>query len=183
MGHYTSLMPQGSGDDPGGPRGTVEADYRRLYALLRDVAERKFRVPAHDSGALVNDVFTSYLVRGDGVHDPEKWLVGAVCHASRVYWRRERRAEPLPQDLPDRVDPASLGREDRLVSRLTISIALSHLCDRCRRLLRLYYVDGYSMREIAEHLGTTPHYATQLLYECRTRLRQIYRRLGRERAR
>lgn len=176
-------MPQGSGDDLGGLRGTVEADYVRLYALLRDVAERKFHVPVHDSEAVVNDVFTSYLLRRDGVRDPEKWLVGAVCNASRVYWRRERRAEPLPEDVDGRADPDSLGCEDRLVQNLTIGIALSHLCDRCRRLLRMYYADGYSMSEIAEHLGTTQHYATQLLYECRTRLRQIYRRLGRERPR
>ena len=168
--HYTSAI-------------TVETDYRRWAILLREIAEKKFHVPAEDAEALVNDVFIAYLLRFDHVRDPEKWLVGAVCHASRGYWRRETRLEPLPRDLPDQPDPCSLAVEDRLVAKLTVALALSHLRERCRRVLRLYYLDGYSIAELAEHLKTTPGYAAQVLHECRRRLRQIYRRLARERKR
>src|SRR5437763_14293479 len=83
--HYTSVI-------------TVETDYRRWATLLREIAEKKFRVPTEDAEALVNDVFIAYLLRIDAIRDPEKWLIGAVCHASRGYWRREVRTEPLPRN-------------------------------------------------------------------------------------
>lgn len=168
--HYTSAI-------------TVETDYRRWATLLREIAEKKFHVPSHDAEALVNDVFIAYLLRLDKVRDPEKWLVGAVCHASRGYWRREYRSERLPDDLPEHPDPASLDTEDRLIAKLTVALAISHLRERCRRVLRLYYLDGYSIAELAKHLNTTPGYAAQVLHDCRRRLRLIYRRLARERKR
>jgi RNA polymerase sigma factor (sigma-70 family) len=181
--HYTSGMPPGGGDDGRGPRGAVEADYRRLATLLREIAEKKFRVPSGDAEALVNDVFIAYLLRTESVRNPEKWLVGAICHASRGYWRRAARTEPMSRDLPERPDPDSLDAEDHLIARLTVALALSHLRERCRRVLRMYYLDGYSIAELAERLHTTPGYAAQILHQCRRRLRQIYRRLARERRR
>src|ERR1051326_1512697 len=80
-------------------------------------------------------------------------------------------------------DAEALVNEDRLGAKLTVPLALSHLRERCRRVLRLYYLDGYSIAELGEHLKTTPGYAAQVLHECRRRLRQIYRRLARERKR
>jgi RNA polymerase sigma factor (sigma-70 family) len=148
--------------------------------MLREIAEKKFHVPPDDAEALVNDVFIAYLLRHELIRNPEKWLVGAICHASRGYWRREVRIEPLPHDLREQIDPASLETEDRLVAKLTVALALSHLHERCRDILRMYYLDGYSIAELAEHLKTTPGYASQVLHECRRRLRQIYRRLARE---
>lgn len=162
---------------------TVETDYRRWATTLREIAEKKFHVPPEDAEALVNDVFIAYLLRIEHIRNPEKWLVGAVCHASRGYWRRETRTEPLPRNLPDHVDPESLDAEDRLVGKLTVALALNHLPERCRRVLRMYYLDGFSIAELGEHLHTTPGYAAQVLHECRRRLRQIYRRLARERTR
>src|ERR1051326_4414962 len=162
---------------------TVETDYRRWATLLREIAEKKFRVPQEDAEALVNDVFIAYLLRIDAIRNGERGLVGAVSHAGRGSWRREVRTEPLPRDLHEHIDPASLDTEDRLVAKLTVALALSHLRERCRRVLRLYYLDGYSIAELGEHLKTTPGYAAQVLHECRRRLRQIYRRLARERKR
>ncbi len=137
-------------------------------------------MPPEEAEALVNDVFIAYLLRVEHIRNPEKWLIGAVCHASRGYWRRELRMEPLPRDLREHIDPGSLDAEDRLVSKLTVALALSHLSERCRRVLRMYYLDGYSMAEMAKQLNTTPGYAAQILHECRRRLRLIYRRLARE---
>jgi RNA polymerase sigma factor (sigma-70 family) len=168
--HYTSVI-------------TVETDYRRWATILREIAEKKFHVPLEDAEALVNDVFIAYLLRIELIRNPEKWLIGAVCHASRGYWRREVRSEPLPRNVMEVPDPRSIDCEGRLVSKLTVALALSHLPERCRRVLRLYYLDGYSYAEIGTSLGTTPGYAAQILHNCRQRLRQIYRRLARERTR
>lgn len=148
--------------------------YRQHADLLREIAERKFRVPATDAEALVNDVFTSFLMRSDSVRDPRRWLIGAVCHASRGYWRMESRTEPLPPDIDKREDPLVSDLEDRLVNTMTIAIAVSQLGDKCRCTLQMYYAEGYSAAEIAEELGTTTGYVMQLLHTCRKRAREIY---------
>src|ERR1044071_5559811 len=83
--HYTSAI-------------TVETDYRRWATLLREIAEKKFRVPPEDAEALVNDVFIAYLLRVQHVRNPEKWLVGAVCHASRRHLGRALRLETRAPD-------------------------------------------------------------------------------------
>jgi RNA polymerase sigma factor (sigma-70 family) len=150
-------------------------DAYRLHAdLLREIAERKFGVPASDAEALVNDVFTSFLMRSDSVRDPRRWLIGAVCHASRGYWRMESRTEPLPPDIDNREDPLGTDLESRLVNAMTVAIAISRLGEKCRCTLQMYYAEGYSAAEIAEELGTTTGYVMQLLHTCRKRAREMY---------
>lgn len=173
-------MPPSRGDGPHG--GVIEDAYRKLGTLLRDIAERKFNVPPADAEALVNDVFATYLLRRDIVRNPEKWLVGAVCHASRAYWRRVRRVEPLPPDICNYPDPATSQEEERLISKLMLALALNNLPPRCRELLRMYYVEGYSTAELAEHLDTTRGYVAQMMHGCRCDLRRIIRELMKEKS-
>jgi RNA polymerase sigma factor (sigma-70 family) len=169
----------------GAERGEVVSfdDAYRLHAdLLREIAERKFGVPTDDAEALVNDVFMSFLIRTAEIRDPRRWLIGAVCHASRGYLRRTRRTEPLPADIDDRADPLVADLENRLVNSMTVAIALSRLGNKCRCTLRMYYAEGYSAAEIAEELGTTSGYVMQLLHTCRKRARAIYLELDGERS-
>jgi RNA polymerase sigma factor (sigma-70 family) len=153
---------------------TFDDAYRLHAELLREIAEKKFGVPPADAEALVNDVFTSYLIHWAVVRDPRRWLIGAVCHASRGYWRAESRTEPLPPDIHERPDPLVNDLEQRLVNAMTLGIALSRLGNKCRCTLRMYYAEGYSAAEIAEELGTTTGYVMQLLHTCRKRVREIY---------
>lgn len=173
-------MPPGGGDDRNAGATAVEEDYRKLATLLRQVAEKKFNVPSHDAEALVNEVFTTYILRRESVRDPERWLVGAVCHASRGYWRKQSRTEPFPPDIAEYADPATNEEEERLVSKLTLALALSRLDCRCHELLRLFYLEGYTAAEVAARFGTTRAYAAQLLHSCRQELRKIYKRFSEE---
>lgn len=151
----------------------MEDTYRSQATFLRDVAERKFRIPPTDAEALVNEVFMSYLIRQELIRNPRKWLIGAVCHASRTYWRSEAKTKPLPPNIGDYPDPESPD-EARIVDRVTVAATLNRLCVRCRETLRLYYAEGYSAAEIAKHFGTTTGYAMQLLHSCRKRARTVY---------
>ena len=175
------------GDEESGAAGHTGSvsfdDAYRLHAdLLREIAEKKFGVPADDAGALVNDVFTSFLIRTHEIREPRRWLIGAVCHASRGYLRRTRRTEPLPYDILDHPDPLVADLETDLVNRMTVAIALSRLGKKCRCTLRMYYAEGYSAAEIAEELETTTGYVMQLLHTCRKRARAIYLAMEAERS-
>jgi RNA polymerase sigma factor (sigma-70 family) len=151
----------------------LEDTYRSHAPFLRDVAERKFRIPGSDAEALVNEVFMSYLMRREVIRDSRKWLIGAVCNASRGYWRSESKTRPLPPNIDDFADPESPD-EASIVNRVTIAATLNRLCVRCRETLRLYYAEGYSAAEIAEHFDTTTGYVMQLLHGCRNKARAIY---------
>jgi RNA polymerase sigma factor (sigma-70 family) len=150
----------------------VEDAYRDLAGLLRDIAEKKFHIPPLDAAGVVNEVFTSFLVRQHSIRDTRQWLIGAACHASRAYWRSAGKTAPLPPDYGETIDPASPGLEGRIVDRVTMARALARLGPKCRETLQMYYAEGYSAAEIADRLGTTVGYVNQLLHTCRKKLKQ-----------
>lgn len=177
------MGPPGDDDSPAhkpnaGERG-VEDVYKRYAPRLREIAEKKFNIPACDAEAIVNEVFAAYLTAHERVRNAQTWLVGAVCHSSRAYWRLAARTSQYPDDLDQHVDPDSPGLEGRIVDRVTMSRALSQTDPRCREMLRKFYAEGYSAAEIAEHLGTSPGYVMQLLHKCRKRVREAYDALKR----
>lgn len=142
--------------------------------MLRDIARSKFNVPPHDVIGVVNEVFTAFILRQNHVRNPRKWLIGAVCHASRAYWRSHTRESPLPTDVGDYVDPTTVDTEGIIVDRVTMASALRQVGPKCREVLRMYYAEGYSTAEIAARLNTTSGYVTQLLHTCRNRVRKAH---------
>ena len=160
----------------------VEDAYNGHAARLREIVEKKFNIPPCDAEAIVNEVFTSYLTRKDEVRDARKWLLGAVCHASRSYWRGASRTSQLPENVDDYIDPASPGLEGRIVDRVTLATALDQIDARAREVLRLFYAEGYSVAEIARQLGTSAGYAMQLLHTARKRVRDACEALKEKKA-
>jgi RNA polymerase sigma-70 factor (ECF subfamily) len=142
--------------------------YDRNIKLLVGIAERKFQVPAVDAEALAHEVFLSYLKRRDEIRDLHAWLIGAICHACRYFWRQNgRRTEQLDQALAVlRPDPASVGLRDLLPEQMAAREALDALPPRYREILRLRYYEGYSIREIADYLGVTAKYTQKLVTKC-----------------
>jgi RNA polymerase sigma factor (sigma-70 family) len=164
----------GSNAKPGAGGICVEDAYKKHSELLRSIAETKFNIPPADAQGVVNEVFTAYLLRRDSVREPRRWLIGAVCHASRAYWREAARTSPMPDDVAQFVDPSSPGLEGRIVDRVTMARALTEVGPKCRETLRMYYAEGYSAAEIATRLGTSSGYVMQLLHTCRNRVRRAY---------
>jgi RNA polymerase sigma-70 factor (ECF subfamily) len=77
------------------------------------------------------------------------WL---LCIARRVCLDRLRR-EVLYADREEGVDPASTDSEMRLLTALQIRSILADLSDEQRRCLKLFYIEGYSMKELAKATG------------------------------
>lgn len=157
-----------------------EAVYEQYFDLLVQIAVFKFQVPDSEAETLVHDVLISYLRKGAAVIDLRPWLVGAICHASRHYWRLNGRTVPADAAIElDRVDPASVRILDSLPDQLAAREALECLTPRCQDVLRMRYFDGCTVPEIAESLGVTTKSAQKLITRCLRRAERLYTKKGR----
>ena len=66
----------------------ADAVYVEHAPLLRAIALRRFHIPSGDVDALVHDVFATYFVNASNVRALRPYLIGAICNASRQYWRK-----------------------------------------------------------------------------------------------
>jgi RNA polymerase sigma factor (sigma-70 family) len=156
----------------------LDSLFRDRAVVLRYLACARFRVPAGDAEGLLQDVFTAFLAQQHRVEQPHAWLVGAICNASRQYWRQRKREEPLPPDIENRADPRR-GETELLLERLAVTATLGRLGAKCREALRRYYYAEESFAEIAAALGTSPGYVKFLMHQCRKRAGVVYAELTR----
>lgn len=137
---------------------SIDAIYLDHALLLRRVAIRKFNVPPADAEGLVHDVFVNYLTKTRRVQrDLRAYLVGAICNASRNYWRSRRSENRVfaNEDVVEADPPAADDLFEGLVSRFVIASVLAKLGTRCREVLRRYYLDGEETPQIAAAIETT----------------------------
>jgi len=156
---------------------TPEEAYRQHYRFLVNLAIRKFGVPLSDAETLAHEVFVNFLASPTEIGHAKSYLVIGICRASKDYWRRENR-NVSDAFLEARVDPTSAEISASFVRQMTGQEILRGLHDRCRRTLRMYYVDGYTAREIAELQATTQRYVEKLIGKCLKRAHALYRRIG-----
>lgn len=156
----------------------VEQVYRLYFNLLLHIACQKFRVPEGDAESLIHEVFVSFLGSSDQVRDPRSWLVGSICNASRAYWRRHHRTEPLSGDFKERSDPGSMAIAEEVAVKISVQDTLARLQEKCRETLRLRYFEGCSAVEVARELDTTLRYAEKLIHKCLKRAHEIYKTLN-----
>ena len=159
-----------------------EAIYEEYFDLLVQISVHKFRVPDSEAETLVHDVLISYLRKSKDVLDLRPWLIGAICHASRHYWRLNGRT--VGADAPfelDRADPASVRILDSLPDQLAAREALECLSPRWRSVLQMRYFEGCTVGEVAQRLGVKPKYAQKLITKCLRRAETLYTEKGRMR--
>ena len=151
--------------------------YEANYGLLVSLAVRKFQVPFGDAEGLANDVFVSYLKRRKEIRELHGWLIGAICNASRHYWRKhDRDIDQLDDETSSiHVDPVSAHVLDWLTARIAAGEALAVLSPRYQHILRLRYYEGYSIPEIAEELGVTAKYAQKLVMKILRRAEEFFK--------
>jgi len=143
------------------------AIYEQHFGLLASIAVQKFRVPDTEAETLAHEVFLTYLRKSQSIVDLRAWLVGAICHASRHYWRLNGRMVTTDTDEElDRIDPPSKHILQSLPDQIAVRQALERLPSRCQEILRLRYFEGWTMHEIADHFGVKPKYAQKLVSKC-----------------
>lgn len=159
-----------------------EAIYEQYFGLLVQISSFKFRVPESDAEALVHDVLMSYLRRSATVLELRSWLIGAICYASRHYWRLNGRTVPADDEADaKRADPASLHIVDSLTNQLAAREALECLTPRCQAMLQMRYFEGCTIAEVASRIGVKPKSAQKMITKCLRRAERLYSEKGRVR--
>jgi RNA polymerase sigma factor (sigma-70 family) len=156
-----------------------EAVYEKYFPLLAQIAVYKFHVPDADAEALVHDVLIGYLRKSEDIIELRPWLIGAICYASRHYWRLNGRTTGVEAEVvAERVDPASLRILDSLPAQLAAREALECLAPRCRAILQMRYFEGCTVAEVASRLGVKTKYAQKLITKCLRRAERLYGQKG-----
>ena len=155
------------------------AVYEENFAFLSSIAVNKFRVPDTEAETLAHEVFLTYLRKQDAIADLRSWLIGAICHASRHYWRANRRiVDADPEIDAEYPDPASRQIVDVLTDQIAARRVLEGLAPRYQEILRLRYFAGMTVPEIAAHLGVKPKYAQKLVSKCLKRAEKVFHEKG-----
>lgn len=158
-----------------------EAIYEQYFPLLVQIASFKFQVPETEAETLAHDVLIGFLRKADTVIQVRPWLIGAICYASRHYWRLNGRTVTEDADIElDRADPASLRILDSLPAQLAAREALECLAPRCREVLAMRYFEGCTVAEVAMRLGVKTKYAQKLITKCLRRAERLYGQKGRK---
>ena len=160
-----------------------EALYHEHFHFLVAIAIQKFRVPESDAETLAHEVFLTYLKHSQRVRDLKNWFVGAICHASRYYWRVNARQSAEAAMEFERIDPSTVNILESLPNQLAAREALECLSPRYQEILRLRFFEGLSVPELAARLGVKKKYAAKLLTKCLRRAETLYVRKGRRRLR
>lgn len=159
-----------------------EVVYEQYFGLLVQIAVFKFRVPESEAEALAQDVLISYLRKAATVVELRSWLIGAICYASRHYWRLNGRTVPADDENEvERADPKSLRIIDSLTDQLAAREALECLTPRCQQVLHMRYFEGCTVAEVATRLGVKPKSAQKLITKCLRRAERLYNEKGRAR--
>lgn len=166
-------------ESPATTSSTLDAVYEENMPLLVGVAIKEFSISEAEAETLAHDVFLSYLLKASEVRDTRRWLVSAIYNASKAYLRSRRRLMPLPDSHCELVDPSSARVREMLPDQLAAREAFCCLTERCQLALRLRYLEGYSVPEVAVELRTSDKYAQKLIGKCLNQAHRRYTEKGR----
>ncbi len=121
-------------------------------------------------------MFLAYFLKADEVLNSRAWLIAAICNASKGYLRTRARLVPLSEDFGEAADPRHTS--ESLPDRLAAREAFSCVTAKCQIALRLRYLEGYTIPEVAAELNTTARYAAKLVSRCLRQAQDRYTKKG-----
>jgi DNA-directed RNA polymerase specialized sigma24 family protein len=151
-----------------------EEAYLQFAPRLRKVAIKKFGIQPEDAEGLVQDVFATFLMHAAGVEQVERYLIGAICNASRKHLQRADSAVLVCAEHPCMATPGDVLLR-QIERKQLLARVFARIGSRCRDLLRRYYVRGEATSAIAVDLESTPGSVLVNLHKCRKRAISAYR--------
>ena len=159
-----------------------ELAFRALYERYHDRLLRFALVLGRGDESLAQDLVQTVFVtaakklrRVDSEEHLWNWLAQVARQSSAKAWRKRERdpalahAEVLKEDCAATAEPDSFLEEK-------LDVALKTLDTDEQQLVRAFYFDRLSHKEIADQLGTTPKAVSSRLERVREKLRSLMKR-------
>jgi RNA polymerase sigma factor (sigma-70 family) len=154
------------------------AVYEENYQLLVRTAIKQYHISELDAEALAHEVFLAYFLKAGEVINSRAWLISAIYNAAKAFLRKRARHVPLRADSLEIPDPQLARVGDALPDQLAGREAFACVTARCQIALRLRYLEGYSVPEVAAELNTSDKYAQKLISRCLRMAKDRYDRRG-----
>jgi RNA polymerase sigma-70 factor (ECF subfamily) len=132
-----------------GDRAAFGVLYQRYARMVHGVLLA--RVPHHEAGDLLQDVFVLALRKLDTLREPHSfggWLCMIARHRAADFHRRGMNTAELPEEIP--------GRHPRSAEAIAALGTIRRLPEAYRETLILRLVEGLTGPEIAVRTGMTP---------------------------
>ncbi len=149
---------------------------RRVYSLcLRMTGD------ATEAEDLTQEVFVQLLRKIDtfrGESQFTTWLHRLTVNQVLMHFRRTRYQTEIHDDVEMAMAKSKRGRQSvgtRVVDKLALKAALSHLPSGCRAVVVLFDIEGYKHEEIAKILGCSVGNSKSQLHKARKKLKRLLR--------
>jgi RNA polymerase sigma factor (sigma-70 family) len=154
------------------------AIYEENYRLLIGTAVDRYHISEIDAESLAHEVFLAYFLKAGEILDSRAWLISAICNASKSLLRARARLVSLPEEFEEEVDPRHARDGESLPDQIAGREAFCCVTAKCQIALRLRFLEGYSIPEVATELNTSPKYATKLVRRCLKQAKERYAKKG-----
>ena len=135
----------------------LEEMLNRIGARLHAILGRN-RIPFEDAEDLMQDALLLLVRKRDTLRNPEAYLCTTLQYQCLMYWRRRgrQRQEAVARELLEDLAEPQAPSQEATVLRHDLRRLLADLPCKARQLICLRYGMGYTAREVAPHLGTSP---------------------------
>lgn len=168
----------------GGDRSAFGGLYARYARMVHGILLA--RVPSHDVGDLVQDVFLKALPRIRDLRDVTRfgpWLATITRNCANDYYRQNRGETEVTECLPEDENDAPAAKEKSNAEAVVILEHVRGLPDAYRETLILRLVEGMTGPEIAARTGLTPGSVRVNLHRGMQQLREKLTQTGHGRVR
>jgi len=134
---------------------------------------------ATEAEDLTQEVFVQLLRKIDtfrGESQFTTWLYRVTVNQVLMHFRRMRCQTEINDDVEKEMAKSKGDRQSggtRVVDRLDLKAALSHLPSGCRTVLILFDIEGYKHKEIAKILGCSVGNSKSQLHKARKKLKRL----------
>ena len=153
--------------------------YRTYYQKMMGVCMNIIKEDKETAKDLVHDAFVMAFVSIGSLKDNTRfyeWLTSIVRNVSLKHVERRGRTRIQPLSTVNEedalfVDPAS--SPDSYMDHKELLRLINQLPEGYRKILRLYVIEGFSHKEIADMLGIEPHSSSSQLARAKRLLRRM----------
>ena len=154
-----------------------EWDWTALNNVLRPkligLAVRKYNFSREEAEDAVQTVYMRVLARDPRVKDPIGYVKIAFLNTClNIATSRERRTEQIPENM-DVADPSCEKVTARLEAVRMVNKAIRSAGPRCRRIVRLYFGQEYSLAEMTKATGYSQKTVWKRIWGCLDKMRKV----------